>query len=273
MEKTPRRILPTVIFILFLIPIIASSLLDLERKREDRLLQQEILAEQKAQKETLEKIYLMGKFEPAQRRDFRVVPTKYNVGGYQMYLKKETLNAFLNMVKAADADGVKLSIASATRNFNYQKNLWNNKWTGFILVNGKNLLETVPNEQERFKEILKYSAVPGTSRHHWGTDIDINNANSVYFETEKGEGVYAWLTKNAPLFGFCQPYTLSGTTRPTGYYEEKWHWSYLPLAKTFTEEYKNLITEKDISGFDGDKYVPELNLINDYVLGINPDCL
>ncbi|MFA6301385.1 MAG: M15 family metallopeptidase [Candidatus Paceibacterota bacterium] len=273
MEKTQRRILPIVVFILFLIPIITSSLLDLEKKRENEILSQKLLAEQKIQEEALKKAYLMGKFDPTQKEDFAVVPAKYNVGGYQMYLRKETLEAFLQMAEAAKKDGVNLGVASATRNFDYQKNLWNNKWTGYTLVNGKNLSKTIPNELARFKEILKYSAVPGTSRHHWGTDIDINNANPEYFETKNGERVYEWLTENAPLFGFCQPYTLGGTTRPTGYYEEKWHWSYLPLAKTFTEEYKNLITERDINSFDGDQYVPGLDLINNYVLGINPNCL
>lgn len=120
---------------------------------------------------------------------------------------------------------------------------------------------------------MEYSAVPGTSRHHWGTDIDINNSTPPYFDSEKGELEYAWLVKNAPLFGFCQPYTLKGTARPTGYNEEKWHWSYLPLAKTFTQEYKNLIKDGDIKEFLGDEYVSGQDLINKHVLGINPDCL
>jgi hypothetical protein len=85
--------------------------------------------------------------------------------------------------------------------------------------------------------------------------------------------VYEWLTKNASAFGFCQPYNKKGNTRTVGYNEEKWHWSYVPLAKTFTQEYKNLIQETEINGFMGDENVSKLNLINDYVLGINPECL
>ena len=137
----------------------------------------------------------------------------------------------------------------------------------------QDLSKNIPDGRERFEKILEYSAVPGTSRHHWGTDIDINGVDPKYFETAEGEKVYAWLTENAPLFGFCQSYTLKGQDRPTGYYEEKWHWSYLPLAKIFTEEYKNLIKEEDITGFLGDKYVVGQDLINNYVLGINPDCI
>lgn len=222
-------------------------------------------AELKALQDTKEKIYLLGEFEPTQRDDFAPVPAPYGISGHQMYLRKETLEAFLQMAAAADKDDVDLKIASATRNFDYQKNLWNNKWIGYM--------KSIPDGFERFEKILEYSAVPGASRHHWGTDIDINNANPQYFNTEQGEKVYTWMTKNAWEFGFCQPYTSKGTARPEGYNEEKWHWSYLPLAQKFTEDYKTLITEDDIKGFNGDQYVVGQDLINKHVLGINPECL
>jgi LAS superfamily LD-carboxypeptidase LdcB len=115
--------------------------------------------------------------------------------------------------------------------------------------------------------------VPGTSRHHWGTDIDINDANPQYFEKEKGEKEYEWLVKNAWSFGFCQPYNQKGTDRPTGYNEEKWHWSYTPIAKNLTQDYKNIIKDEDINDFLGDEYVVGQDLINNYVLGINTDCI
>lgn len=49
-KLTLKYILPPIIFILFLIPIILSSLLDLEKKRENEITTQRILAEQQAQK-------------------------------------------------------------------------------------------------------------------------------------------------------------------------------------------------------------------------------
>jgi LAS superfamily LD-carboxypeptidase LdcB len=125
----------------------------------------------------------------------------------------------------------------------------------------------------RFKKILEWSSVPGTSRHHWGTDIDINNTNILYFQEEKGTREYIWLVQNAPTFGFCQPYNFKNGFRTTGYNEERWHWSYLPIARELTQKYKNSIKEEDINGFLGEKFVPGQNLIDDYVLGINPDCL
>ncbi|MSU44820.1 D-alanyl-D-alanine carboxypeptidase family protein [Candidatus Nomurabacteria bacterium] len=215
----------------------------------------------------------MGKFDPAQRQDFVLIPAEYNIAGYKIYLRKETLYAFEKMAENAAKDQIELNITSATRNFDSQRDLWNKKWGGATLVDGKDLSKIIPDEQERFEKILEYSAVPAISRHHWGTDIDINSVTPKFFETEKGKKVYEWLTINAPLFGFCQTYTLKGSDRPTGYNEEKWHWSYLPLSKDFTQKYKNLIKDEDIKGFDGDEYAPFLNLINDYVLSINPECI
>jgi zinc D-Ala-D-Ala carboxypeptidase len=277
-EKNTLKLIVSLIFLVFIsMPVFISSFLDFKQGEKDELPYQKLLKEELAKKEAdrkqEEKIYLMGKFDPAQREDFVSIPLEYVTNGNKMYLRKETLDAFLKMQEVANKNDVNLKIASATRNFIYQKNIWNNKWTGATLVNGEDLSVSVPNGLERLKKILEYSSVPGTSRHHWGTDIDINDANPQYFEGEKGEKVYEWLIKNAWAFGFCQPYSQKGAKRPTGYNEEKWHWSYLPLAKTFTKEYKNLITNDDIKGFDGDKYVAEQDLINNYVLGINPECL
>jgi len=237
------------------------------------------MEEEKIKREAEEKIYLMGKFELAERNDFVLIPTYRATNGSSMYLRREAYKAFQAMATAAEKDGIKLKIASATRNFDYQKTIWEAKWSGATLVNGKNLSQSTPDGTARFTKILEYSAAPGTSRHHWGTDIDINAATPEHFETEKGKKEYEWLVINAGMFGFCQPYNLKDSFRPTGYNEEKWHWSYLPLARNFTEEYKTLITESDLTGpakdgvnFLGAEFAPQ-DLITDYVLGINPECL
>jgi LAS superfamily LD-carboxypeptidase LdcB len=263
--KKYKRILPVAVFVLLLIPIITSSLLDLkEKKTQEMRLEQERI--QREAYEAEEGIYLMGKFNPVERTDFVLIPAKYVAAGAsqsKMYLRKETSEAFLEMQSAADEDDIDLKIASATRNFDYQKELWNKKWNNFSGF----------DEEDRFEKILEYSAVPGTSRHHWGTDIDINDATPEYFDTERGEEVYEWLVANAPMFGFCQTYSKKDESRKTGYHEEKWHWSYLPISRELTEEYKNLIGDEDIKGFLGDEYAGNFNLINDYVLSINPDCI
>ncbi|MFA6256930.1 MAG: M15 family metallopeptidase [Candidatus Paceibacterota bacterium] len=268
-----KKALPLIVLILFLIPIITSSLLDLRQKQREEKAYLKMLAEQKAQKEGEERIYLLGKFEPSERGDFLPIPAEYNMSGYTTYLRKETLEAFIRMAEAAKKENVDLEIVSAVRNFDSQKKIWDDKWTGVTLVDGKRLNESTPDGLERFKKILEYSSVPGTSRHHWGTDIDINMTVPFYFQTEAGQKVYEWLVKNASTYGFCQPYSAKGQERPTGYNEEKWHWSYLPLAKDFTQRYKTLVTDKDITDFAGDENTASMNLINDYVLGISPECL
>lgn len=266
--------------LLVFIPYFTSSFFYLRQEKENEENYQKLLEEQLVRKEKERKmerrIYLTGHFDPAEREDFVLILPQYTLGGEnqnKMYLRKETYEAYLRMQEAARLDSVDLKIASAARNFDYQKNLWNNKWSGITLVDGQNLTESIPDGLERFRKILKYSAVPGTSRHHFGTDIDINSALPAYFNSPKGVKEYDWLVKNAYKFGFCQTYNLKGSMRPTGYNEEKWHWSYLPLGRVFTEEYKNLIKEENIKGFSGDEYVPNFNLIEDYVLSINPDCL
>ncbi|MEX2028901.1 MAG: M15 family metallopeptidase [Candidatus Paceibacterota bacterium] len=258
------------VFLIFL-PHFTSSFLDIRQAKENEERHQKLLEEKLAQRaieeqkrvELEQKNYLMGKFDPAERADFVLIPTEYTLGPQKMYLRREAFDAYLHMQSVASAEAVELKIVSATRNFDYQKEIWEKKWSNFPIA----------DEIERLEKILEYSAAPGTSRHHWGTEIDINTATSSYFDTEKGKKEYEWMTKNAPLFGFCQTYNLKGTSRITGYSEEKWHWSYLPLARNFTEQYKNLIKDEDIQGFLGSEYVPHLNLIQNYVLAINPDCI
>lgn len=237
------------------------------------IVNQEIIIENKEKILIEYKNFLLGKFKPENNEDFDVISNKYTLSKNKIYIQKEAYNAFLKMRNEALKENIVLNIISGTRNFEAQKSIWNNKWQGVTKVNGKNLTEFMSNELERFKKILNYSSVPGTSRHHWGTDIDINNVEPNYFNTQIGKIEYEWLKNNADKFGFCQTYNLKGNGRLTGYNEEKWHWSYLPLARIFTQEYKNSIKNEDIKGFLGDKYVLEQDLINDYVLGINPECL
>ena len=275
-----KFILPVALFSLILtilIPYFTNSFENIRQKKENeeysRIFLQEKLAREKAEQEAKEKVYLLGQFDPSMREDFALVPAKYDIGGYEMYLREETMYSFKNMAEVAEKDGIELNMTSATRNFDYQKDYWNKKWEGKIFVDGKDLSQSLLNEQERFNKLLEYVAPPGTSRHHWGTEIDINGVSQNFYETAQGEKVYAWLTKNAPLFGFCQTYSTKDLKRLVGYNEEKWHWSYLPLSKKLTQEYKDLVKDEDIKGFDGDQYFAGQNLINNYVLMINPECL
>ena len=217
--------------------------------------------------------YLLGQFDPAKDTNFVRLKDQHTAGsGRGAYLHKETYTAFEAMFDSAQKDGISLIIKSATRNFYRQKQIWEGKWTGSIPVGGKNLSLTIPDPSKRAKHILLYSSMPGTSRHHWGTDMDLNDFNNSYFSKGKGKKEYDWLVANGPKFGFCQPYTEKGEARPNGYEEEKWHWSYMPLAKIYLANYRDSISIDMIEGFKGSKVAESLDVIENYVFGINEVC-
>ncbi len=220
--------------------------------------------------------YLLGKFEPAEDAQFIQLSAPLAGGSADgAYLLKEVFDAFVKMREAAELDSIELVILSATRNFTYQKRIWEDKWAGRRKVEGKNLAKEIPDPMERATFILRFSAMPGTSRHHWGTDIDLNSFTNAYFSSGQGLKEYQWLQEHAGTFGFCQVYStldsLSGRT--TGYQEEKWHWSYLPVANRYLESYLAQISPDAILGFEGSEVARSLEVIRKYVGGINPDCL
>jgi len=214
--------------------------------------------------------YVLGKFNPKEHPKFREVEVSLAVCN-GMYLRIEVLTAFAQMKKVAKESGVDLQILSAARNFTAQKRIWEAKWNGTRKVNGQNLKQIISDPAERAKKILKYSSMPGTSRHHWGTDIDINSLNPTYFASGKGKKEYDWLCQYAHQFGFCQVYSVKGKSRPNGYEEEKWHWSYLPIATQLLRFSAENISAENISGFDGSAALP-FSETRKYVFGIAEDC-
>jgi hypothetical protein len=99
--------------------------------------------------------------------------------------------------------------------------------------------------KERLNTIIQFSALPGASRHHWGTEVDFNSVNVADWRpasTSKGEGTLfklgQWLQANAPKVGFLQAYTAG---RSGGYNEEPWHYSYAPLSVGLRQRYDNQV--------------------------------
>lgn len=217
--------------------------------------------------------FLMGKFDPENHDDFLKIETKYaNRAG--MLLQQKTYEAFKKMHAAAKQDGVSFVIKSATRNFFSQKNIWEAKWNGKRKTTGvKNIIKDFPNPKDRALKILEFSSMPSTSRHHWGTDIDLNDFTNKYFESGQGKKEYDWLKNNAHKFGFHQPYTKKGSERPHGYNEEKWHWSYLPLSKKYIDQMKLRMKDELVKGFEGAEVAKEIGVVEKYILGINQECL
>ncbi len=217
--------------------------------------------------------FLMGKFEPKKHDDFLKIETKY-ANRADMFIQKETYEAFKKMHETAKQDGISFVIKSATRNFFSQKNIWEAKWNGKRKTTGvKNILKEFPNPKDRALKILNFSSMPSTSRHHWGTDIDLNNFTNKYFEKGQGKKEYDWLKNNAHKFGFYQPYTKKGNERPHGYNEEKWHWSYLPLSKKYIDQMKLRMKDELVKGFEGAEVAKEIGVVEKYILGINQECL
>ncbi len=217
------------------------------------------------------KDFLLGRYIPGNQADFSKISSRYSSKD-GLYLQTQAYEAFKKMAQAAEKDGIKLIIVSATRNFSDQKSIWEAKWNGSRLVEGQNLNTMVKDPVEKARTILRFSSMPGTSRHHWGTDVDLNNLNNSYFESGKGLKIYQWLLKNAPSFGFYQVYTAK-PPREKGYEEEKWHWTYLPLSKEILRQYINSVSLDNINGFTGYDTAFELNMIEDYVKGVNPEVL
>ena len=215
---------------------------------------------------------LLGKFNPAQHVDFVKLQNKHT-DKPDIYLRKATYEAFQQMYEAAAKEDVQLKIISATRNFADQKMIWENKWNGSTKVGGKDLSKTIEDPAERALKILEYSSMPGTSRHHWGTDVDLNHLNNLWFTSGEGKKMYDWLQAHAADYGFCQPYSEKGAERPDGYQEEKWHWSYMPLARNFLQQYSDKIISENISGFAGAEVAASIRVIDKYVKGIAPACI
>jgi D-alanyl-D-alanine carboxypeptidase len=213
---------------------------------------------------------LQGRFNPADYEEFVTVPKVWTSGGRPMWLRKAAAKAFVQMALAARADGIELRVVSALRTFQQQKAIWDAKWNG--RTSGYEHFPTL-DPITRAKGVLAFSSIPGTSRHHWGTDIDINSVEPDHFKQGRGLKVYQWLQKNGAKYGFCQTYAGKSQGR-LGYEDEAWHWSYMPLSADFLKRYLAFVSHgKVLSGFAGAKVMDPQWVLREYVQGIAPQCL
>jgi LAS superfamily LD-carboxypeptidase LdcB len=213
----------------------------------------------------------MGRVTPASDPRFTLLPAQYgNRAGH--YGRIEAVDALVAMIEAARADGVRLTVVSAFRSFSHQAQIWNGKWRGDTAVGGGRLPETVPEPVERARRILEFSSMPGSSRHHWGTDFDLNSIDPAHFVAGEGKAAHDWLAANAGRFGFCQVYSAKGPGRPTGYEEEKWHWSYMPLADPLLAAWLEQVDDAELAGFEGAEAAAAIGVAANYVAAIDPAC-
>ena len=96
--------------------------------------------------------------------------------------------------------------------------------------------------KDRLAEILKYSSLPGASRHHWATEVDFNSTNVADWLPGKSLApLGTWLDGNASKAGLIRAYTPG---RKGGYNDEPWHFSYAPISVGLRDRYNQQVNLK-----------------------------
>ena len=166
-----------------------------------------------------------------------------------------------NLYLSASAAGFQLAVASGYRNFARQLHIWNQKAMGLRPVlddRGAPLDMSQLTDDKKMFSILRWSALPGTSRHHWGTDFDVYDLSriSVDYQVQltldetEGDGPFAdfhdWLTQALSSTAFFRPYASDrGGVAP-----EPWHLSYAPLATTFARQFSVELLREQLTQTD-----------------------
>jgi LAS superfamily LD-carboxypeptidase LdcB len=145
------------------------------------------------------------------------------------------------LAAAALQDGIELTAVSCFRSFDQQLAIWNGKFRGeraLLSMSGTPLDALALDAPARVAAILAWSALPGASRHHWGTDFDVIDRAALppgervqLVSAEYGpDGWFApldqWLLRNAADYGFFRPYDVDRG----GVLPEPWHLSFAPVA-------------------------------------------
>jgi LAS superfamily LD-carboxypeptidase LdcB len=156
-------------------------------------------------------------------------------------LEPETAKALSQLSLSAQKAGFQPKIVSGFRSFDRQCRIWNRKFQGLLPIRDR-LGQIIPHvlaEKERILAILAWSAIPGASRHHWGTDIDLIDESQLLpgqryelLPEEFSAGgpffdFYVWMKRYADHFGFFYPYSKD----TGGIMPEPWHISYQSKAQ------------------------------------------
>lgn len=166
--------------------------------------------------------------------------------GIDQPLHRDVVEAFLALRSAAAREGIDLAIASGYRSYQRQLKIWNDKATGLRPVldaNEKPLDISLLDDTALVFHILRWSALPGGSRHHWGTELDVYDRAAVDADyavqltvAEAGSvfaHLHAWLDQHllSTETGFARPYRQDSG----GVSAEPWHLSFSPVAAHFEQ--------------------------------------
>lgn len=184
---------------------------------------------------------------------------QWNHCGDQCQLHPDVVGPLQALCARAEAAGLALRVASGFRSFGRQLAIWNAKARGerpVLDAQGRPRDLSGLGARERMYAILRWSALPGASRHHWGTDIDVWDAAAVAADyrlqlvaAEYAPGgpffaLHAWLERELGAgMEFFRPYA----TDTGGVAPEPWHLSFAPVAREF-EERQSLQLLRDVIG-------------------------
>lgn len=206
--------------------------------------------------------------------------------GNKHFLHKDVVKPFDKLRQAAAKDGVDVQVCSSFRSFEQQLSIWNRKWLGELPLNTLKNTQLNASELssiEKVHAIMLWSAMPGASRHHWGSDFDVYDHISVHAhrhslalvpsEYEKGgpcEALSKWIVEHAAKYEFYLPYA----KYVGGVAQEPWHLSYKPVAiniqKDFViDELYSQLEQADILGKNVVlKHLP--SLVKRYTFNLGP---
>lgn len=177
---------------------------------------------------------------------------------------KLMVSDLLDLMKLAKNEGFDLQVASGFRDYERQKLIWNEKALGkrpLLDDYGMPCKVEFMTPKEIAWAIMRWSAIPGASRHHWGTDIDIYDRAAMPdgYELQlspaevTGEGIFSpmheWLDqmiKHKQAKGFYRPYSIDHK----GIHPERWHLSYHPLASDLQLNYSFELFQKVLKESD-----------------------
>lgn len=166
------------------------------------------------------------------------------------YLHKDTASALRLLQYVASEQDIDCQLVSSFRPFTRQLAIWERKWRGeapLYAVDGTLLDHNALSDWQKIEAILTWSALPGASRHHWGTDVDVYDKARVQAEGGRFELIEAeysgngpcadlatFLSKEASKYGFTLPYShYTG-----GVAKEPWHLSYSAIADDYAAQFQ-----------------------------------
>lgn len=217
-----------------------------------------------------------------QRDDFSLdqlmgIATFEGISTPEVQLLRKAFEAYTQMQKAALKEGLSIKSVSSYRSFTRQKAIFERKYVRFTQNDGL-------TPQAAFEKIIEYSTIPGTSRHHWGTEIDIIDGSKprvgdvLLEEKFHDNGPYVnlkkWMDVNAKDYGFYLVYT--NDINRKGFNYEPWHYSFKELSKPMLDTYlsHDLKSVLRKANFKGASLLSEdliERYIQEHIKDINPE--